>query len=383
MKIAIDGRVLMTNNYSGVPEATYNLLSALLALDHSNEYLVFYNSARPVVLPDFTAPNLRYIRTTIPNKILNYLLFSTLGQPKISTLLREKVDLWFMPHLNFIALDPSLANILTVHDLSFLRYPEFFSARKNFWHRAINAPRLITACDQVIAMSEHTKRDLLELTSIDPLKVQVIYGAAAPEFRVLVDSDPSLELVRHKFNLPKRFIFSLATIEPRKNLLSLISAYELLKAQAGYSDLELIIAGARGWKSTAVYQAAANSRYSKQIRFLNYIDRSEQVALYNLASVFAFPSYYEGFGIPPLEALACACPVVASWGTSLSEVLADAALLINPYDPSDLVEALNAVLTDQDLALKLRTKGLKQAAKFDWSKSAEQYLEIFKISQKN
>lgn len=377
MKIAIDARVLMTNLYSGVPEATHNLLKALFALDKQNEYLLFYNSAKPVSMPDFKADNVRYIHTKLPNKLLNYLLFAGLNQPKISRLLGESVNLWFMPHLNFIALDPNLINILTVHDLSFLRYPEFFSTRQNVWHRAINAPRLIKNCQQVVAVSEHTKRDLVELVDLDPAKVQVIYGAASSRFRVLDSSDPSLVSAKIKFNLPPRFIFALATIEPRKNFLSLLSAYEMLKANSEFADVELVIAGARGWKSSAVYQAAQSSLHHQQIRFLDYVDQSEQVALYNLASVFAFPSYYEGFGIPPLEALACGCPVVSSWGTSLSEVLGEAALLINPYDVADLAEALYSVLTNTKIATSLRVRGPLQASQFGWTTSARQYLDLF------
>lgn len=382
MKIAIDARVLMTSTYSGVPEATYNLLRALLALDHSNEYLLFYNSAKAIAMPDFAAPNVRYLHTSLPNKLLNYGLFATLGRPRITSLLGEAVDLWFMPHLNFVALDPRLTNILTIHDLSFLRYPEFFSLRQNFWHRALAVPQLIKACNQVIAVSGHTKRDILALTDISPSQVQIIYGAASPDFRVLDQVDSSLAATKLKFNLPKRFILALATIEPRKNFLSLIKAYELLRQGPEFADLELVIAGARGWHAHGVYQAASASPYRQQIRFLNYVSRSEQVALYNLASVFAFPSFYEGFGIPPLEALACGCPVVASWGTSLAEILGPAAIFIDPYDPRDLARGLSLVLNNPDLAQTLSIKGLEQATNFNWTKTAQQYLDIFKISQK-
>ena len=382
MKIAIDARVLMDGQYSGVPEYVYNLISSLVAIDQQNKYLLFYNSARDVEMPDFQASNLRYIRRQIPNKLLNYGLFKTLDYPSIEKLLGEKIDLWFMPHLNFIAKNSTTPSVLTVHDLSFLRYPEFFSMRKNIWHRAINAKALVNSFDKVVAVSEQTKRDLIDLTGVASEKISVIYGAASAEFKVLAKDDQVLQSTKEKFNLPARFILSLGTIEPRKNLLALIKAYESMRAQnPDLADVQLIIAGGSGWNSAAIYKAIATSPYRQDIKLLGYVDRSDKVALYNLASVLAFPSLYEGFGIPPLEAMACGCPVVASWGTSLAEVIGEAGLLIDPYDINDLSAALTQVLQNNALADQLSRLGGLQASKFSWQRSAEAYLKLFKISQ--
>ncbi len=382
MKIAIDARVLMDPQYSGVPEYVYNLISSLVAIDQQNEYLLFYNSAHQVTLPNFNTPNLRYIGRQIPNKFLNYGLFKVLGYPTIEKLIGEPVDLWFMPHLNFIAKKPATKSILTVHDLSFLRYPEFFSMRKNIWHRAINAKALVNGFDKVVAVSEQTKRDLIDLTGVASEKISVIYGAASAEFKVLAKDDRALQSTKQKFNLPARFILSLGTIEPRKNLLALIKAYESMRAQnPDLADVQLIIAGGSGWNSAAIYKAIATSPYRQDIKLLGYVDRSDKVALYNLASVLAFPSLYEGFGIPPLEAMACGCPVVASWGTSLAEVIGEAGLLIDPYDINDLSAALTQVLQNNALADQLSRLGGLQASKFSWQRSAEAYLKLFKISQ--
>lgn len=376
MKLAIDARVLMDNQYSGVPEYVYNLITALLAIDQQNEYLLFYNSASQVAMPIFQAPNVRYVRRSIPNKLLNYGLFKTCHYPSIEKLIGEPIDLWLMPHLNFIAKQPGTPSVLIVHDLSFLRYPEFFSWRKNIWHRAIDARSLINNFDRVVAVSEQTRRDVIELANVSPDKVSVIYGAVTKNYQQLSQQDTIK--VKNKYNLPARFILSLGTIEPRKNIVGLIKAYERLrKDNANLADVKLVIAGGRGWKSDMIYQTASNSAYTDDIIFLGYVDSDDKVALYNLASVFAFPSLYEGFGFPPLEAMACGCPVVASWGSSLAEVVGQAGILIDPYNINDLARALASVLQNNDLASSLSKEGLDQSAKFSWQSCARAYLELF------
>jgi len=382
MKIAIDARVLMDQHYSGVPEYVYNLITTLLELDQQNEYLLFYNSATEVMMPSFQADNIRYVARHIPNKLLNYGLFKILGYPTIEKLIGEPIDLWFMPHLNFIAKAPSTPSILTVHDLSFLRFPELFSWRKNIWHKTIDAKYLVTSFDQLVAVSEQTKRDIIDLTGVADNKISVIYGAASSDFKVLASDDEQFTHTKKKYNLPEKFILSLGTIEPRKNLVALIKAYEILRTDhPELAEHKLVIAGAKGWKSDASYRLAAESRYRDDIIFLGYIDREDKVALYNLASVFAFPSLYEGFGIPPLEAMASGCPVVASWGSSLAEVIGTAGILIDPYNPNDLARGIAEVLKNDEISQKLTQAGLIQAQKFTWQKSATEYLKLFNISQ--
>ena len=378
MKIVIDARVLMDERRSGVGEYVYQLVSHLLANDQENEYWLFYNSAKELAhLPEF--PRAQVIKTKIPNKLLNYVFFKLTGRPYLEKLLGFKPDVFLMPHLNFIACGQGYRKILTVHDLSFLQYPEFFRWRQNIWHWAINARGLVGRFDRIVAISEATKADLLAHCALPEQKVKVIYSGVSPEFKP-IETGEELLSARERLQMPARFILFLGTLEPRKNLESLLSAYELLRREySELSDVKLVIAGAPGWKYRQLYKQAAASEYASDIIWKGYIDPVDKVYYYNLASVFAFPSYYEGFGFPPLEAAACGTPVVASFASSLPEVVGESAWLIDPYDARSLAGGLAAMLNDSELAGLSAEKGLRLAARFDWDKTAQAYLALFKL----
>ncbi|MBU2214389.1 glycosyltransferase family 4 protein, partial [Patescibacteria group bacterium] len=332
-----------------------------------------------------------------PNKLLNYLLFKFFNYPKIDKELR--VDVFFMPHINFIGLSFGSKSLITVHDLSFLRNPKFFSLRKNFWHNMINVSKLLKKFKQIIAISENTKRDIIELCGISPDKIKVIYSGVGEEYKQITnlnlielkDTECSighsvskaieakrLNEVKQKYNLPDNFILYLGTIEPRKNIEGIIKAYNQLRIDnSELEDVKLIIVGGKGWKSKNIYKEWDLSEYKDDIKFLDYISSENKVYLYNLASVFLYPSFYEGFGFPPLEAMACGTPVIASYSSSLPEVIGDAGLLVDPYNITEIANALKQILLNKDLSDKLIKKGLEQAKQFSWIKTAREYLEVF------
>lgn len=353
---------------SGVPEYTLNLLKEILKLDTENEYRLFYNCFGDCPnLPEFNFKNVKLVKYNYPNKILNYLYFKIFNYPKIDKEL--EADIFFMPHINFIGMSKGAKSVITVHDLSFLRYPEFFSARKNFWHKMVNVKKLLKRFDLIVAVSENTKKDIIELCDIDENKIKVIYSG--------IDERCQKLPIKKKLNLPEKFILYLGTIEPRKNVDGIIRAYgELKKTNPDLANVQLLIAGERGWKSKKIYQEWEKSEFKNDIQFLGYVGAEEKVSLYNSASVFIYPSFYEGFGFPPLEAMACGCPVITSHVSSLPEVVSDAAITVNPYDINNLAQALNNVLTDENLKNKLITRGLEQAKKFNWQKTAQEYLKI-------
>lgn len=381
MRIGIDIRTLMDAQYSGVPEYTYNLVTEILKLDKKNEYRLFYNSARDISdrMPKFEAPNVEVIKRRYPNKILNYLLFKVFNRPKVDKLLG--VDLFLMPHMNFIALSGAAKSILIIHDLSFLRYPQFFSARKNFWHKMINVPKLVKKFDKIATISENTKNDIVELCGVSPEKVRVIYSGIGKEFKKIENkkSDEMLS-IKKKHDLPDKFILFLGTIEPRKNIAGLILAYnELRSVNRGLEDHQLIIAGGAGWKGDDIFKTWKNSPYKDDIKFLGYIGREEKVCLYNLASLFVYPSFYEGFGFPPLEAMACGTPVIASFSSSLPEILGTAALLVDPYDCKDMAMAIERILKSDELRNNFIERGLDKAREFSWEKTAGEYLKTYEL----
>jgi glycosyltransferase involved in cell wall biosynthesis len=379
MTIGVDIRVLLDAQYSGVAEYTLNLLQALIKEDKLNDYVLFYNSAKDLSgrLPKLESAKVSFVGRRWPNKFLNYGLFKFLNWPRLDRLMNKKLDVFWAPHINFLAW-PRAKNIITIHDLSFLRYPAFFSTRKNFWHRQLNVPKLIKGADKVVVISVNTKRDIVELAGVSPDKISVIYSGVSAAYRPLDKNEPRLNEIKTKYQLPDKFILYLGTIEPRKNLVGLIAAYNYLRQN--YPELaavKLVIAGGNGWKFKETYRAAAAAPFKDDIKFLGYIEAADKCPLYNLASVFAFPSFYEGFGFPPLEAMACGVPVVASFASSIPEVVGEAGILVDPYNAADSGEALAQVLLNESLAADFKEKGLARAKEFNWAKTAQQYLEIF------
>jgi len=187
-----------------------------------------------------------------------------------------------------------------------------------------------------------------------------------------------LEAVKLRYGLPEKFILYLGNVEPRKNLIGLIRAYnDLRRRNPAFSGVKLVIAGATGWKIKDIFKELYASDYQADIKFLGYIDKADKPALYSLCSVFAYPSFYEGFGFPPLEAMACGAPVVTSNVSSLPEIVGSATLIVDPYNTNAITTALEQVLTDDALAERLRRDGLEQVKRFNWANTAQRYLELF------
>jgi glycosyltransferase involved in cell wall biosynthesis len=377
----------MDAQYSGVSEYTFNLIKEILRLDNHNEYRLFYNSFGDCLnIPEFREKNVKLVKYNYPNKILNYLFFKFFNYPKIDKEL--EADVFFMPHINFIGMSnnppqPPLVrrgvkSLITIHDLSFLKYPEFFSWRKNFWHKMINVKKLIKRFDTIIAVSENTKRDIVKLCGVDENKVKVIYPGLGNEFINTETANDKLSQVKNKYNLPDKYILYLGTIEPRKNVDGIIKAYNKLRTTySEMQDYKLVIAGGKGWKSDNIYKEWEKSEFKNDIKFLGYIEDKDKIYLYKLASVFIYPSFYEGFGFPPLEAMASGVPVICSYAASLPEVVDGSALMVNPYNINDMTRALKEILTDENLKNRLIKQGLEQVKKFSWENTAKKYLEIF------
>jgi glycosyltransferase involved in cell wall biosynthesis len=382
MKIGIDIRTLTDEKYSGVSAYTNNLVQEILRQDKLNEYKLYYNCARDLSfrLPKFEQSNVEVIKTSYPNKIFNYLFQKLLHYPKFDDIVGG-TDIFWAPHINFISLSSGTKKAITIHDLSFWRYPKFFTWRKNFWHKMIGIKKLLNDFEAIIAVSENTKQDIIELGGVSPDKVTVVYSGLNERYQPLDSGHPDLERVKAKHKLDSRFILFLGTLEPRKNVQGIIEAYNRLRSNdvnGEFKDLKLVLAGATGWKFGGIYEEYRKSPYKADIKLLGYVDGADKPALYNLASAFVYPSFYEGFGFPPLEAMACGVPVITSAVSSLPEIAGDSALLVDPYNLGFLSEAIVQVLRDKDLADSLRQKGLENAKRFSWQKAALQYLELFK-----
>lgn len=413
MNIGVDVRSLLKKERSGVGEYTYELLGAIFDIDKENKYFLFYNSWKNVG-EDFLSEwekysNVHFCEFHWPNKLLNF-CFKFLGWPKIDRLVslrgsasrrrrsnptdsqideiaaprkvgarNDKLDVFFIPNLNFVALSPGVQKIVTVHDLSFIRYPKFFSRKRRLWHWFINPKKLIRGADKIIAVSENTKNDLIELYKIAPEKVSVVYSGVEKDPRN-ENRELSFEEIGKKYNLPENFILFLGTLEPRKNIEGLIRAFEILKknAQLPINNYQLLITGSRGWGYESILKKIKNSPARESIKLIDYISPEEKFVFYKLAKLFVYPSFYEGFGFPPLEAAAAGTPVVVSTNSSLPEVMGEAALMVDPNNPAEMAKVMAECLTDENLRDSLIEKGKKQAEKFNWRKCAEEVLTSFK-----
>ena len=376
IKLGVDIRVLMDQQYSGIAWYTANLLSPLLESEEF-VYRLYYNAwrAKPQ-LAKWSKDGVQLIATRYPNKLFNYCLQTIFRYPKIDQTLGG-VDVFWSPHFNFTSLSFKTKQVITVHDLSFLRYPEFFSGRKNFWHRALQVKTVLNQARQIVAVSNNTKQDLIELLNIPADKITVIYsGLNLPTLKPKVTE--SQEFLA-KWQLKPHYFLYLGNIEPRKNLVNLILAYNQWQDSLnGHGEAYLVLAGGRGWKTRKIYQLAKRSPYREKIIFLGYVSEREKEILYEQALALVYPSLYEGFGFPPLEALARGVPVICSNVSSLPEVVGSSAYLIDPLSVSDLARGLERLAKDQSLREYLIKQGRKRSQLFSWDKTAAEYLELFK-----
>ena len=359
----------MDSNRSGVGEYTYHVLENLFKIDYTNQYFLFYNSFSKIShnLPAWNYPNVKFVESRWPNKIFNFCQ-KFLKYPKLDKVCGG-VDLFWLPNWHFVTLSDKCHLILTVHDLSHLRYPEFLSLKRRLWHRFLAIPKLLDRADKIIAVSKSTQHDLEDLLKIDSSKIQQIYSGVelAHSFSTI-----EIEMVKAKFGIDKDFIFSIGNLEPRKNVAEIITAYNLWRQKNPKLNIDLIIAGQPSWKYKAIYKLARESEFGSQIKFINYISQQEKHLLYSLAKVFVYPSFYEGFGIPPLEAMSHSCPVIASLNSSLSEVIGEAGILIDVVNVDDLAQAIKTTLTDSDLRASLIAKGLERVKQFNWAETARE-----------
>ena len=265
-------------------------------------------------------------------------------------------------------------SVVTIHDMTLWLYPEYPGRARKLSMRPFIPPAARRAA-AIITVSESARRDIVSILGVPEEKVHVIHLAPAPHFRRL-EPGPKLEAVRRQHELPQRFILHVGTIEPRKNLVRLLEAFARVR-QASVEPCALILAGQRGWHDEAVFATAERLNLGDAIRFLGYVSPDTAVALYNLATVATFPSLYEGFGLPVIEAMKCGTPVVTTTRGSLAEVAGEAAEFVDPTDVGSIAAGLERVLNDADRRAELRARGLERAAQFSWAAVARQTRLIY------
>jgi glycosyltransferase involved in cell wall biosynthesis len=364
MNIGVDLRPLINTQITGVGVYLLENLKRILELDHKNHYKLFFNSLtgldKRFVSEIRNEGNAKIYNFHYPNKLFNSSLLG-LKRPFLDRLMGG-CDLFWFPNFNFWQTSAGCKNIITVHDLSFIRIPWAYSLKMRCWHKLVNPRLKLNQAKKIIAVSGSTKNDLIDIYKIEQSKIEVIYPGVEPA----KDSEVNKPL-------PSKYLLFLGTLEPRKNLPAVIKVFEKVQD----NDLYLVIAGGRGWLYNNIYKLVGNSLKKSKIIFYDYIDAQDRWRLYQNAQILLWPSFYEGFGFPAVEAMSRGCPVITSANSSLPEVVGRAALLIDPYNLNEMVKAVELLLNNQALRQSLITKGYEQSKKFNWQKSAQQTLELF------
>ncbi len=358
--------------HAGIGRYADELTRALLALDSGDEVRLFYTD------PLGRVPSAPFDQ--LPRHVLRHANKPWRLKVLLSSFLRRPLDQLIDPVADvFHATDHLLPplrharSVFTLYDLTFLKFPQVHLPL-NRWYSRLMVPRGLRAANAVIAISECTKRDAVTIYHLPDEHVRVIHLGVEAGFK---PTDPPMaSAVRDRYHLPDRFILAVGTIEPRKNLITLLEAYHSLSEQ--FPDVKLVIAGKRGWRAAAFFNRLRELGLEDRVVLTGFVPDVDLPALYSLATVFAFPSIYEGFGLPVLEAMACGTPVMCSNTSSLPEIAGDAALLLPPDDVHGWAQALRQMLSDTSLQHNLRDRGLRQAARFTWENTARQTHAIYR-----
>ena len=381
---------------AGIGRYTRELIHAIVAQGDAHRYTLFYAAGgldpdSPYMadlrqLCDAYA-NVRFVPIPLSPRRLTQ-LWQRLRVPVPVDLFTGPLDLLHAP--DFVLPPTRARTLVTIHDLSFLVHPE--CAEPSMVRYLTDAvPRGLRRANVILADSQATRHDLVRLLAVDPARVELVYPGVGPRFCPMVAE--ATEPVRRRLGLPDRFVLFVSTLEPRKNLVRLLEAFALLEARgwgleasAGYpalspqplaSSMHLVIAGRRGWLYEDIFAAIDRFHLHERVRLLDYVHDKDLPALYNLAAAFAYPSIYEGFGIPPLEALACGTPTVTADNSSLPEVVADAAVLVSAEDVGSIASGIARVVSDEGLRARLRAAGPEQARKFTWEQAANRVLACY------
>jgi len=367
MRIGIEGRTLQGERY-GVARYLSNLLRNLVELEGEEEYVVYLS--RPITPLDFSSPRLDF-------KVLGHAPGLTWRHLRLPLAMRrDGMDLHYSPSY-FLPLLKLCPSVVVVHDLTFKVHPEWFAQDRRFifddlfWREVKRAERIIT-------VSEYSKVDIIRILGVDPSRVTVVNGAPDPLFRP-IDDEARLAESRLKYGLEPGFLLTVGAIHTRRNLERLIEAVSRASQGLG-EELQLLILGtpAPFTPPVDIWGTARRCGMEGSLKHVEFVPEEDLLLLYNACGLFVYPSLYEGFGLPVIEAMACGTPVVCSNVTSLPEVAGDAALFFDPLNLEEIAQAVVRALSDTALRDELRRAGKARASSFSWRRTAEETLGIFR-----
>ncbi len=372
MRIAIDYTAAIRQG-AGIGTYVRNLVAAMLAQDSANHYTLLTSGRATEEHPFPVAENVRGRSILIPDRYLNVLWYRW-RVPLPATFFSGPTDIYHGPDFVLPPLGRNVRKVVTIHDLAFLEHPEYAVPALAAYLKKV-VPEAVKAADVVATVSHEVGRTLIKHFHTPPEKIAVVPIGVGEHFRRITDPI-LLGATRHKFGLRHPLVLAVGTLEPRKNHSGLIKAfYQAHQKKNG--PAMLAIAGGQGWLYEETQRLVSELHLEKKVRFLGRVSDHELVTLYSMADVFAFPSFFEGFGIPPIEAMACGTPIITSSTSSLPEVVGDAALLVDPHDTDALAQAINRLLEHEELREELRQKGYQRIQGYTWASSAHKMLTIY------
>lgn len=368
MRIAIDAHSVGAK-LGGNESYAINLIEALAQIDEVNDYTLYVTTAEARDRFHQRWPNFK-VRNTLPHTPLIRIPLTLSAE-----LRKNPVDVL---HVQFTA--PPFCPcpvVVSIHDLSFEHLPHTFHRRSRTQLR-LTVRHSAKRAAKILTLSEHTKSDIIDTYGVEPSKISAIPLAAPGYFEPVADNR-ELQRVRHTYGIDGQYILSVGSIQPRKNLPRLVSAYDLLRGKYAENELpKLVLVGKRAWLYDETLRALEQTGLARSVILTGYVPESDLPALYSGALCFVYPSYFEGFGLPPLEAMKCGAPVVVGNQTSLPEVVGDAALTVDPFDVNAIAGAIEKLINDSDLRRDLSVKGRSRAEQFDWRETARRTLQVYK-----
>lgn len=376
MRIGIDCRTILDPEHgeaAGVGHYTYNLVDSLLKIDTRNKYVLFFD--RRVGDAGFFKKGNTEIKFF---PFIEYKAFLPIAYSHFlaaAFVSREKLDVFHSP-----ACTTPLAyyknSVVTIHDMAIYQNKSWFPSQ--IFATRVVVPSSVKRSKRVIAVSNYTKQDLVKFMQVPEEKVTVVYNGVDIKIDERKSSEARRELLKNKFGIEKKYLLFVGTIQPRKNVMGIISAFDLLRGTSVFEDYQLAIAGKKGWDNDDVFKAIRQFGLTKKVIFTGYITSDDKALLMKNASLFVFPSFYEGFGLSILEAQKVGTPVITSDITSMPEIADNAALLVDPYSVEDISKAMKKALIDQVLRDGLIKRGYENVLRFSWEKCARETLAVYK-----
>lgn len=371
MNIIFDLRPCITKYNTGIPQYINYLLKNLLKIDKKNKYFLFWTGVKKPIIDKeiLNSPKTKILTLKIPNRFLNLSLF-LFNFPKLNNFFKFKTEdtLWFSPHFVNLPLSKGFKKITVVHDLSFFYFPEFLTFKDKIFHHIQKIKKNLKESEKIITISNSTKNDIIKFFGIKKEKIKTIYHGIDKNKFKKIKNKKELEKFRKKYNLEKKFdyLLYLGPIEPRKNIESIIYGFSELSEDLKRKT-KLIIAG---YTLRNIYSKNRN------IIFIKNVKEKDKVYLYNISKIFLYPSYFEGFGLPILEAMACQKPVITSFTSSIYEIFSKYALIVNPYNVTEVKNALELLLKSKALYNYYKSKSKDAVKNFSWKKTARETLKI-------